>query len=47
MYHIEPWSDSQVLIEFESYAFEEYQITQDIKTDKAVRAHFEGSRDVR
>ncbi len=47
VYHIEPWSDSQVLIEFESYAFEEYQITQDIKTDKAVRAHFEGSREIR
>tara|TARA_R100001163_G_scaffold60809_1_gene50368 strand:+ start:1699 stop:2235 length:537 start_codon:yes stop_codon:yes gene_type:complete len=47
IYHVEPWNDKLLLVEFESYVFDEYQITQDIKTDPAVRAHFEGSKGVR
>ena len=47
VYHIEVNCSGYVWIEFKQEDFENYQISQDIKTDKAVRAHFEGSRGVR
>ena len=47
VYHIEVNCSGYVWIEFKQEDFENYQISQDIKTDKAVGAHFEGSREVR
>ena len=47
VYHIEIDSNQNVWIEFKQEDFENYQISQDIKTDKAVRAHFESTKEVR
>ena len=46
VYHIEVNYSGNVWIEFKQEDFENYQISQDIKTDKAVRAHFESAKTI-
>ena len=47
VYHIEVNYSGNVWIEFKKEDFQNYHISQDIKTDKAVRAHFESAKEVR
>ena len=47
IYHVEPFNNRELLVEFQEASFNEYQITEDIKADPAVRIHFYGSKEVR